>query len=75
MVKLRACIFGSVVDLHWAHKHTRNYEAVDKFLEIIIFKKDYYILHFFPWTACFEIDIAMNCYCVACIFGSFWHLC
>ena len=53
VVKLRAFIFDSVMDLYrdythtHTHTHKRNYAAVDNILKIIILK-NIHILHFFP---------------------------
>ena len=63
MIKLRAFIFGSVVDLYWGYTHRRNYETVDNILKIINCLR---FLHFTfsPCTVCFEKHITMNCWLI-----------
>ena len=61
MIKLRAFIFGSVVDLYWGYTHTRNYASVHNILKIIKIKFKIFTFYTFSLCAmCFEKHIIMN---------------
>ena len=51
-------------------KLRRNYAAVDNFLKLLILKL-FHILHFPPFTMCFEIHITINSFWIACIYALF----
>ena len=40
------------------------------FLKLLILKQ-FHILHFSPFTMCFEIHITINYFCIACIYALF----